>query len=313
MYDKTTWVAEEGVNLNRFFKENESSEYVDLSRSPSSVTQAGTIFSTTLMNNIEDGIENLYLEGVDPWVNSADVTYPAGAITKYQGALWLALSANSETEPTTNQDVWKLLSTYTIQQNLSDGDTITVGWQHIKGVIDVSLGNATLGGSIPVPKFLGQKGHFVAEGTGIAEIPSGNGLYVNSVFITENTGGLHIEAVDDGAGGLVWSAFNGVTADYDDTTLTSYGKIIEEITTSFSSTTSVSNALGSTSGTMYQGQVTLSMATPATSVRATLQDSGSDVRAHILNVTDYTDIFLRVWTIVSTSSVTCKLKFEGDY
>lgn len=58
-YTKTVWQVEEGVNLNRFAKSSESTDYVTLSRAPSSITQAGTTFSVANMNNIEDGIETL--------------------------------------------------------------------------------------------------------------------------------------------------------------------------------------------------------------------------------------------------------------
>lgn len=64
-YDKQTWVAREGVDLNRFAKTSETSEYVKLTNSPVSVSVEGTQFSVDRMNHMEDGIKRLS-DSVDP-------------------------------------------------------------------------------------------------------------------------------------------------------------------------------------------------------------------------------------------------------
>src|SRR5574344_2543676 len=55
-YTPHVWVPRLGSNLNRFTKANETSTSVDLTNAPEIVTQAGTPFSTDIMNEMEAGI-----------------------------------------------------------------------------------------------------------------------------------------------------------------------------------------------------------------------------------------------------------------
>ena len=56
-YQKNTWVARIGTNLNRFLDQN-GNELI-LTPAPSEVLQQGTPFSADWMNNIEEGIESV--------------------------------------------------------------------------------------------------------------------------------------------------------------------------------------------------------------------------------------------------------------
>ena len=56
-YQKNTWVARTGTNLNRFLDQN-GNELI-LTPAPSEVLQQGTPFSVDWMNNIEEGIESV--------------------------------------------------------------------------------------------------------------------------------------------------------------------------------------------------------------------------------------------------------------
>src|SRR5574344_2585895 len=55
-YTPHVWTPRLGSNLNRFTKANETSTSVDLTNAPEIVTQAGTPFSTDIMNEMEAGI-----------------------------------------------------------------------------------------------------------------------------------------------------------------------------------------------------------------------------------------------------------------
>src|SRR5574344_1120753 len=55
-YTPHVWTPRLGSNLNRFTKANETSTSVDLTNAPEIVTQAGTPFSTDIMNKMEAGI-----------------------------------------------------------------------------------------------------------------------------------------------------------------------------------------------------------------------------------------------------------------
>jgi len=57
MYTKTVWKARKGSNLNRFEKSQETERFVTLENRPNSITEPGTAFSVSVMQNIEDGIE----------------------------------------------------------------------------------------------------------------------------------------------------------------------------------------------------------------------------------------------------------------
>src|SRR5574344_1031878 len=55
-YTPHVWTPRLGINLNRFTKANETATSVDLTNAPEIVTQAGTPFSTDIMNEMEAGI-----------------------------------------------------------------------------------------------------------------------------------------------------------------------------------------------------------------------------------------------------------------
>src|SRR5574344_1109959 len=55
-YTPHVWIPRIGSNLNRFTKANETATSVDLTNAPEIVTQAGTPFSTDIMNEMEEGI-----------------------------------------------------------------------------------------------------------------------------------------------------------------------------------------------------------------------------------------------------------------
>lgn len=57
-YSKQTWEPRLGTNLNRFLKENETTQYVELTQDPETITQSGTPFTADRMAHMEDGIEN---------------------------------------------------------------------------------------------------------------------------------------------------------------------------------------------------------------------------------------------------------------
>jgi len=55
-YNKHKWIAPEGGNLNRFIKENETADSVNLIQDPQ-LTNVPTPFSAEWMNEMEEGIE----------------------------------------------------------------------------------------------------------------------------------------------------------------------------------------------------------------------------------------------------------------
>src|SRR5574344_258641 len=55
-YTPHVWIPRLGSNLNRFTKANETATSVDLTNAPENVRQAGTPFSTDIMNEMEEGI-----------------------------------------------------------------------------------------------------------------------------------------------------------------------------------------------------------------------------------------------------------------
>ena len=56
VYTKTNWLARIAVKANRFAKTNETTEYVELTSEPESITQNGTEFTADRMNNLETGV-----------------------------------------------------------------------------------------------------------------------------------------------------------------------------------------------------------------------------------------------------------------
>lgn len=94
-------------------------------------------------------------------------------------------------------------------QQIAASGAVVFGKTNHQIELDVSLGNVDIS-ALALSDFIGQHVHFYAVGSGIGSIAGGNGVYVNKIFITENTGGAHLWGV---SGGL-WTADNGVTADY---------------------------------------------------------------------------------------------------
>ena len=60
-YQKNTWVDRTGTGLNKFTDQNGT--LYEFTPSPDSVTSVGTPFSADWMNNIENGIANIYQYG----------------------------------------------------------------------------------------------------------------------------------------------------------------------------------------------------------------------------------------------------------
>jgi hypothetical protein len=56
MYTKHVWLPRLGTKLNRYLKTNDTTESVELTNSPDTITQAGTPFSPDIMNEMEGGI-----------------------------------------------------------------------------------------------------------------------------------------------------------------------------------------------------------------------------------------------------------------
>lgn len=151
-----------------------------------------------------------------PEYDADEEYYPDVSFCQDEGMLWVldsgAASPTTGVKPSTHQDQWNPVSAETVQQTISASGALTLGFSDHKVEVDVSLGNVAIS-ALPVPDFLGQKLHVFATGSGIASIDGGNGVYANGIFITENTGGAHLESVDNG-GTLEWRAVNDVTADW---------------------------------------------------------------------------------------------------
>ena len=96
-YEKTEWKARKGTNLNRFRKEQESSNFVILHNEPSSITEPGTPFNIENMNKIEQGIfdaHEMIVEENGAWLQAvADET-----AAREQGDTELALKLAEESE-----------------------------------------------------------------------------------------------------------------------------------------------------------------------------------------------------------------------
>ena len=62
-YTKQTWTDRQGTKLNKFTKANETLTTVELTNAPGSITQAGTPFSKTRMDYMEEGIRTGHVIG----------------------------------------------------------------------------------------------------------------------------------------------------------------------------------------------------------------------------------------------------------
>lgn len=81
MYNKTTWLARLGTGLNKW-RDQITNQLLEFINEPDTVTQAGTPFSVTAMNNIEDGIESLSNKlSEDIAITSAITVIPVTVIT----------------------------------------------------------------------------------------------------------------------------------------------------------------------------------------------------------------------------------------
>lgn len=65
IYDKQTWIAREGADLNRFTKSEETGNSVKLTSNPGTLTVEGTPVSVARLQHMEDGIKRLS-DSVDP-------------------------------------------------------------------------------------------------------------------------------------------------------------------------------------------------------------------------------------------------------
>ncbi len=92
-------------------------------------------------------------------------------------------------------------------QTYNDNDIIQPSLVHLDAVLNTSLGDALF--TLNAGLFEGQQVHLIADGTGVAQLTGGNGIYTNSIYITENTGGAHLKWTNS-----QWVAVNEVTADY---------------------------------------------------------------------------------------------------
>jgi hypothetical protein len=85
-YQKTTWVAREGTNLNKFLKSAETSTSVILVNVPDTITVPGTPFSVDLMNKIEDALESAHAK-LDTIPIGNTLSFPIPIPAYYQN-LW---------------------------------------------------------------------------------------------------------------------------------------------------------------------------------------------------------------------------------
>lgn len=81
-------------------------------------------------------------------------------------------------------------------------------------IFDVSAGDRT--NSIPSPGFLGQRINLIASGSNKAVVTGGGNIPTNGIYITENTSGATLEAINKGSG-LEWKVGGEVSAIFTDT------------------------------------------------------------------------------------------------
>lgn len=167
------------------------------------------------------GIPGSIAIAVEPnWVKIAEILVPASSISVLDTNIYnvdAVAEGDDNTNWTNNADSIFRLGTFsdvnnkirTKGINVSGGATIIPGSRDLSIIGDVSLGDATI--TLNAPLFLGQKVHIKADGSGILTVDGGNGIYVNGIFVTENTGGARAEAVSDGAGGYDWAFVDEVT------------------------------------------------------------------------------------------------------
>jgi hypothetical protein len=179
--------------------------------------------------------------------------------------------------------------------------------------LDVSLGNVDID-PLPLSDFIGQTVHFYAVGSGIGSIGGGNGVYVNGVYITENTGG----AVCRGVSGGLWKLDNGVTADWvsAETRINqySYGYMILDYNASLDVTTTTAT------GSLFRSTTALVYAIPfeATTFKIKVSNTrGSDVGGWAGNVAfspiDKTGFTFIGMGVTNTTRVKPSYIARGDY
>lgn len=76
-YQKNTWIARTGTNLNRFLDQNDNE--LILTPAPSEIHQQGTPFSADWMNNLEDGVEAAS-NAIDTHEDNTTVHIPSNGI-----------------------------------------------------------------------------------------------------------------------------------------------------------------------------------------------------------------------------------------
>ena len=166
---------------------------------------------------ITEQLKYLFQNGVPEYKDDEDY-YPSVSFAQDEGMVWSVKSVGASPtinfKPSINQDKWDPVYAPTEHIDISSSGAITIGYRHYSVDIDVSGGDVSIS-ALDSPVFEGQTIHFIANGANIADIAGGNGIYSNGIFITENTGGAHIESVNVG-GILEWRAKYDITADYID-------------------------------------------------------------------------------------------------
>ena len=115
-YDKTNWEARQGVNLNKFTKQQETSNSVILTNTPDEITTPGTPFSADNMNKIEQGIADAHelvenassaiLQEVENYINNAiDNSEQTSSFGPYSNIYFGFQNINGETNTTSNLDL----------------------------------------------------------------------------------------------------------------------------------------------------------------------------------------------------------------
>jgi hypothetical protein len=173
--------------------------------------------------------------------------------------------------------------------------------------LDTSLGNVDID-PLPLSDFIGQTVHFYAVGSGIASIGGGNGVYVNGVYITENTGG----AVCRGVSGGLWRLDNGITADWVSgpyrMSMESVGIMITEF---FATLTT-----GVVSGAVYASPAaTVAFPVPFATVPHPTYggDGAAYVMAGSITVLATTGHDIAISTISAAVTADAKATYRGDY
>lgn len=164
---------------------------------------------------ITEQLKYLFQNGAPEYKDDEDY-YPGISFCQDEGMIWVLDPGNSSPttgfKPSTNQDKWNPVSAGTELISVSASGAVSLGYANFKIEVDVSVSDISIS-ALPAPSFKGQKIHIYADGSGVCDIAGGNGVYLNGVFVTENTEGAMFEAVSVG-GSLEWKASGGLSAKY---------------------------------------------------------------------------------------------------